>query len=170
MKKFLFIACLALVSGKAHAYLTLAGADPSANPDKEYKAAQKSTTAGVSDAIGAAGELLSYDYANNAAGGYIVSRVGGGVQNPEGSTLIAGVATKAVATGDTGYFLIQTRGYATVKYDATDAITRGLPVCANSVGAAIRCAGQVASASKVIALETKASGTGTDLKVIVSAD
>lgn len=168
MKKLLLV--LALVAPlTSQAYQTIVGADPSVTPDKEYKSAQKSITSGYSDAITGSNELLSYDYVNTPAGGYSVSRVGGGgTTNPEGATLIMGVGTRTVATGDLAYFLVQTRGYATVKYDATVAITRGVPVCANSVGAAVRCSGFAASASKVIPLETKSSGTGTDLKVLLN--
>lgn len=170
MKKVLVAAALALLASNAMANQTTTGGDPSAAPDVTYKSAQKSSTAGVSDAILAAGELLSYDYANTPTNAYVVTRVGGGVGVPEGATMISGISTKAVATGDTGYFLMQIKGFATVKYDATAPITRGLPLCANSVGAAVRCTGQPASASKVIAMEAKASGTGTDLKVMLSAD
>lgn len=169
MKKNLLIAVLALASANAYAFQTMVGADPSVTPDATYKSAQKSSTAGYSDAILAAGELLSYDYVNTPAGGYVVTRVGGGAGAPETGTLIAGVATKAVASGDTGYFLMQIKGYATVKYDATNPIVRGRPVCINSVGAAVYCT-TPASGSKVVPLEAKASGTGTDLKVILNAD
>lgn len=168
MKKLLVVALLALTASQAHAYLTTFGPDPSSKPDQEFKAALKSTASTYSDAITGTNELLSYSPAND---GYTVTRVGLLASTIEGSAMIAGIGTKTVATGDTGYFLIQTKGYATVKYDASTpagGILRGDRLCANAVGAAMKCTG-AASHSKVIALEAKASGTGTDLKVLVNA-
>lgn len=173
MKKLIILAALLLPVG-AFAYVTSAGSDPSVTPDKEYKAGVKSVVAGISDKIAAEGELLTYTSSND---GYTVTRVGAGGTSVWGSRGIAGVATKIVATGDTGYFLMQTRGYATVKYDASvgaqhpsAGIVRGDVLCANTVGAAIPCL-HAASASKVIALEAKDNGTtGSNLKVLIRAD
>ena len=172
MKNVLLIALSLLVTGSAFGYQTLVGSDPSSTAVKEFKQAQKSETATVSDTI-VGNELLSYDAANTPSNAYVVTRVGAGQTAISGSALIVGAATKAVASGDTGYFLVQTRGYATVKYDATgngNAIAIGERLCANSVGAAVKCL-HAASHSKVIALESKANGlSGTNLKVLITSD
>lgn len=169
---FLLVA-LSLVAFDAKAYQQIVG-DPATTPAAEYKSASKSTTAGISDKIAAAGELLVYTIDGND--GLTVTRVGPGAAANAGSRLIAGVATKIVATGDSGYFLMQTKGYATVKFDATvgaqhtsAGIVRGDNLCANSVGAAVACTG-AASASRVVALEAKATATtGSNLKVLINA-
>lgn len=165
MKNVFLTLALLLASVNASAYQTVVGADPSATPDAEFKPVLKSAVAGVSDAV-AIGDLLQYSAAND---GYTVTRVGSGAASTASAHLIVGVSKDAIASGDTAYHLAQVRGYATVKYDATVAIVRGDYLCINAVGAAVSCL-HIASASKVVALEAKASGTGTDLKVILGGD
>jgi hypothetical protein len=166
MRNLLVALAVLLAPAGALAYSSPTGNDPANSPTKEYKPIAKSAVAGVSDAI-SAGDLLLYSVAND---GYTVTRVGSGANDVNSSRLIAGVSKDAIATGDVGYHLVQTRGYATVKYDASSVpINRGQSLCANSVGAAVLCT-VVSSADKVIALEAKTSGTGTDLKVLLSAD
>jgi hypothetical protein len=165
-KKFLAL-CLAalLVPVGAFAYQVQKG-DPDTAGIKEFRPVKKSAVAGVSDAILAAGELLSY---SAAADGNTVTRVGDGTVLKGG--LIACAAKEAIATGDTAYHLCQTRGYATVKYDATSLEwDDGESLCVNSVGAAVNCAA-AGSKTGVIALEAKARGTsGSDLKVMLKLD
>lgn len=165
MKNVFLALALLLSSVEASAYQTIVGADPAVTPDAEFKPVLKSAVAGVSDAI-AAGDLLLYSAAND---GYTVTRVGAGAADDDSAHLIVGSARETIASGDTAYHLAQVRGYATVKYDATVAIARGNHLCVNAVGAAVACL-HFASGSKVTALEAKASGTGTDLKVILGGD
>ncbi len=160
----LMVAAL-FVPAYAFAYQVQAG-DPGTAGVKEFKPVVKSAAASVSDAVLAAGELLSY---SAAADGKTVTRVSDGTVLKSG--LLACAAKEAIATGDVAYHLCQTRGYAEVKYDATSLEwAAGESLCVNSVGAAVNC-NAVGSKSGVIALEAKARGlSGSNLKVMLKLD
>lgn len=156
MKKFVLIALAALLPFSVVAYQVQKGAPDSAAV-AEFKPVKKSTVAGVSDQIASGGEVLSYSAAND---GKTVTRVGSGTALT--GNVIACVAKESVATGDEGYHLCQTRGYALVKWDASSLEwARGESLCVNSVGAAVNCNG-AGSKTGVIALEAKGRGTSGD--------
>jgi hypothetical protein len=167
MKSLILIAVIGLASMDAFGYSSNTGADPmNGSPDIETKVVQKTTTAGFSDAVGA-GEVLKY--VDSASLGYIVTRVTqfAGVRD---GNLIACVSDRAIPTSNSA--VVQrssciTKGYVDfLKYDASSPITLGAKLCGNSVGAAVPCA--ASQDSGIVALEAKASGTGTNLKAIIN--
>lgn len=166
-----------LLSLGAFAYNSPTGADPkNENHDQEYKAVVKSAVATISDAV-SKGHILSY---TSVADGYTVSRVG--ENTVLGTNKIACVAGVDIATGDVGYARCVTKGFVDfLRYDATTAISAGSKLCVNSVGAAVVCAacdnstgnnsckhGNATAESGIVALEAKASGTGSNLKALIN--
>jgi hypothetical protein len=168
MKKYLMILVAALVSTNALAYVSLQGNDPNLGAyDSEYKSAVKSETALYSDAI-SKGHGLYYDE-NSYTGLYKVSRYSVLTYNAAAATpFIAGIAGRAVATGDVAAFPLVTRGYVDYAvYDATSPIAVGGYLCVGTAasvkGVLVGCDSGVTSG--IVSLEAKASGTGSDLKV-----
>lgn len=168
-KNFAFltlIGALALGSLNAHAYSSNAGADPkNGTPDMETKQVVKHTVAGESAAI-SKGHILSYA---SALDGYTVSRVGNSGVGADQNRAVC-VAYEAIATGDFGYHDCVTKGFVDfLKYDATLPITAFHNLCVNTEGVAVACAasGGATRNTGIMALESKASGTGT-MKAIIN--
>jgi len=173
MKKYLVILVAALVSTSAFAYVSPQGTDPNlGNYESEYKSAVKSETASYSDAI-SKGHGLYYDL-NSYTGLYKVSRYSTATANAATGVLFhACIAGRAVATGDVAAFPCVVRGYVDyARYDATSPIAIGGYLCigtaATNKGVLIGCDSGVTSG--IVSLETKASGTGSDLKVKLHID
>lgn len=164
---------LFLTGSYAHAYSSQAGTDPRVGGyEVEYKSAVKNDTdAGYKDAL-SKGSAVYYDVVNNAAGAYVVTLKGSGNgQDAQSSSLFAGIAARDVATGDVSVFNLVTRGYIDYgKYDATSPITVGDRLCigtaASVKGILIGCSATVQD-SVGVALESKASGTGSTLKALI---
>lgn len=177
--KFIAILGALLLPAVAMAYVSNQGTDPAAgNYESEYKTAQKSTTALYSDAV-SRGHGLFYDE-NDYTGLYKVSRYDSQTQFAAASAKRhACIASKDVATGDTGYFPCVTRGYVDyARYIAGTAqgggnvpIAAGDYLCigtaATNKGSLLPCNANVVS--PFVALEAKTSGT-TGLKVLVKSD
>lgn len=180
--KLFVLALLSLVLTSASAFAYTSGQADPANGiyDQEFKVVKKSETAGVSDAV-SKGDILLLDTANNNDG-YTVTRVG--ARNVATTARIACVASKAIATGNTGLNRCISKGYVDfLKYDtANGAISIGQKLCVNSVGAAVACAacdnlggandcrfGTATDNSPIISLSSKPSGSGTDLKALIKA-
>lgn len=177
--KFTLLVAVALMAATtAHAYNSPVGADPkNSNFNVEYKQIVKSAVAGESGAI-AKGDILTYA---SAYDGYSVTKMGGGASVAQ-QKAIACVATDAIATGDTNYHLCATRGYIDyAKYDATIPFTAFGNVCVNAQGVLEGCTVAVqangaaglsgtatANGNRIIPLQTKSSGTGSNLKVILN--
>lgn len=171
--KALFLLLALVVSADAYAYTSASGNDPVAGSyDVESKVAVKSETALYSDAI-SKGHALYYQE-DALTGLYVASRYYSGTANAASAVPFqACIAQRAVATGDTGGFPCATRGYVDYGiYDATSPIAAGGYLCigtaASVKGKLIGCAANVVS--KFISLETKASGTGSDLKVRILSE
>lgn len=183
--KILVLAAILMgVAANAFAY-TSGSVDPTTGEgEQEYRVVKKSETAGVSDAV-SVGHILTYDIRNNNDG-YTVTRVGG--NNVASTNIIACIASKAIATGDTGLFRCVSKGYVdNLRYDATTAIPVGAKLCSNTSGVAVVCAacsndtdgntgaanscrfGTATQNSPIVALEAKASGTGSDLKALIKS-
>jgi len=123
--------------------------------------------------------ILTYDL-GNVVDGYTVTAVG--ENSVIGANKIACIAEKVIATGNTSQFRCITKGYVPfLRYDATNAISVGEKLCANAGGEAVQCAacdtaggtndcqfGVATSNSGIISLESKASGTGTNLKALIN--
>ena len=171
--KYLLIGLLSVFLGlNAHAYVSTQGVDPAVGGvDLEYKSAVKSETASYSDAI-TKGHGLFYDE-NDFAKAYKVSRnyAAANGNSALGTKFAACIAARDVATGDTATFPCVTKGYVDYAiYDATQPIVLGDYLCIGSAasvrGKLITCgAGLI---SPFMALEAKASGTGSTLKVLVN--
>lgn len=158
---------------------------PAGAPELEFRSVKKSETAGFSDAI-SKGHILTYDI-RNTNDGYTVTRVGG--NNVASANIIACVAPRAIATGDTAIYRCVSKGYVDfLRYDATTPIAVGSKICADASGVAVVCAacsiagdgvppgaanncrfGTATENSPIVALEAKASGTGSDLKVLIKS-
>lgn len=167
MKSLILLAVLGLFSADAFGYSSNVGADPiNDSPDIETKVVVKTTAAGYSDAVGK-GEVLKY--MDSGSLGYIVTRVTEFAGAPD-AKLIACVSDRAIATANGAVpqrSTCITKGYVDfLKYDASTAIAVGDMLCGNSVGAAVKCA--ASQNSGIIALESKASGTGSNLKAIIN--
>lgn len=171
MNKLILTMGLALVfSANALAYVSASGNDPRVGGvDVEYKSAVKSETALYSDAI-SKGHALFYDE-NSFASAYLVSRYYSGTYNTQAtSNLQACIASRDVASGDLQTFGCVTKGYVDyARYDATAPWLKGTYLCigtaASVKGVLVGCASGVTS--QFVALEDKASGSGSDLKVLV---
>lgn len=180
MKKVIFsVAALALFVCSAavtYAYNSPVGSDPkNSNFDVEYKYVVKSAVAGESSSI-AKGDVLLYA---SALDGYTVVRVGGG-NNVAAQHKVACVAAEDIATGDLGYHRCVTRGYIDyLKYNATIPFTAFNPVCVNAEGVVEGCTLAVtdaqnlsgtatAAGGRIIPMQTKSSGTGSNLKAIIN--
>jgi len=183
MKKFLLILGLALLANpfteEAHAYSSQVGVDPDKSGigngsdggpmgnEIETKAAKKSATAGRSEAL-IAGIVVGYE--PTAGDGYTVTRAI--AQTERGLNTLAGVVTDVVATGDTSYHRIITKGFARVRYNGSVyAITAGRRACVDASGVVRGCAlGAALEATAntgIVPLESK-TGSGTDLKVMIN--
>lgn len=171
--KLYLIAALALIVGvDAQAYTSPSSVDFAVGGvEVEARAAVKSSTDLYSDAI-TKGHGLYYSE-NELTGAYKVSRYSAEVANSAAAAkLIACIAGRDVATGDTASFPCVTRGYVDyAKYDATAAIAKGGYLCigtaASVKGVLLACDTNVVS--PIMALEAKASGAGSDLKVLVQS-
>ena len=183
MKKSLWILGLALLvplvnMEQAKAYSSAVGVDPFQSDngtgnaglgDYETKQIVKSSTASASEAL-VARLIVAYD--TTAVDGYTVTRAV--TQTVPGQQLLACITTDAVATSDTTYHRCITKGFARVKYDAATPIEIGRPVCANAGGIARGCilggpnAAEATANTGIISLESKASGTGDYLRVLVN--
>lgn len=182
--RYLLVAVAFLMSGLAFGYSSGPGADPAnGSYDIQYKAVVKTTSgsdaSGLSSSI-SKGHVLTYDLDNNAAGAYVVTRIG---ENTSlGQAQVACIADKDIATGDAGAYRCVTKGYVDfARYDATTAFSAGQKLCSNEEGVLVVCAacvndassendcryGGATSQSGITALEAKASGTGSNLKVLV---
>lgn len=171
--KFLVLLTVFLASANALAYVSSQGNDPNLGSyDYEYKSAVKSETALYSDAI-SKGHALYYSE-SELTGLYKVSRYySGDAMGAAAAVNSACIAGRAVATGDTAAFPCVTRGYVDYAYyDATNPITSGAYLCIGTAatvkGKLIACGASVTS--KIIALEAKASGSGSDLKVKIRSE
>lgn len=171
--KALFLLLALVISTDAHAYTSASGNDPSAGSyDVESKVGVKSETALYSDAI-AVGQALYYQE-DALTGLYVASRYYSGTANAATARPYQfGIAQRAVATGDTGGFPVAVRGYVNnAIYDATSPIAVGGYLCIGTAatvkGKLIGCDSSVTS--NFISLETKASGSGTDLKVRIDSN
>jgi hypothetical protein len=180
MKTLSLLALLAFASADAFAYSSNTGADPiNESPDVEAKVVVKSAASGVSHAV-SKGHILSY---SAAADGYTVTRIG--ENSVRGTNQIACIADRDIATANSGSVRranCLTKGFVNfLRYDATTAITAGAKLCSNTTGVAVVCAacdslggandckfGSATANSGIISLESKASGTGSDLKAIVN--
>lgn len=148
------------------------------------KTASGSDASGLSSSI-SKGHILTLDTANNPTGASSVTRIG------ENSVLgvhkTVCVAADAIATGDVGSHKCVTRGYVDyLRYDASTAISIGMKLCANAEGVAVACAacteggdpdtntncrfGNATDSSGIISLESKSSGTGSNLKAFIRID
>jgi len=172
MKLILALALSLCLGTPAHAYLSASGNDPSSGSyDTETKVAVKSEVALYSDAI-AVGQGLYYSE-TELTGLYKVSRFYSGTGFDAASAKqVACIAARAVATGDTAGFPCVTRGYvANAIYDAAAPILVGNYLCVGTAasvkGKLISCGASVVS--PFVALEAKASGSGTDLEVSVES-
>lgn len=171
--KTLFVLVALLVSANAYAYTSASGNDPNlGNYDRESKVAVKTEATSHSDAL-SVGHVVYY-YESSLTGLYTVSLYH---SENAGNTLaaskfIAGVVERAVATGDVAGFPITVRGYTTARYDATSPISKGGYLCVGTAasvrGKLIGCDANVTS--PIVALEAKASGSGTDLKVRLNSN
>lgn len=157
----------------ANAYYSSQGNDPNLGSyDTEYKVAVKSETASYSDAI-SRGHALYYSE-NELTGLYKVSRYYSGTANAATAVPFkACIAARAVETGDVAGFPCVTKGYVDyARYDATAGFAKGKYLCVGTAatvkGVLIACDTNVVS--KFISLETKASGSGSDLKVRVLSE
>lgn len=170
MKKLFLLLALTLSLGAvdAHAYSSNAGSDPkNGTADIETKQVVKHTVTGESAAI-SKGHVLFY---SSAADGYTVSRIGGSVTGADHNRIVC-VAADAIATGDYNYHDCVVRGYVDyLKYDATLPITAFNNLCVNYEGIAVACAASYGATRNtgIMALESKASGTGT-MKAIISLE
>lgn len=171
--KALFLLLALVVSADAYAYTSASGNDPSnGSYDVESKVAVKSEDASYSDAI-SKGHALYYQE-DALTGLFTVSRYYSG--NEIAATAVpyqACIAQRDVATGDTGGFPCATRGYVDYAiYDAASSITVGNYLCigtdATVKGKLINCDSNVVS--NFISLETKASGSGSNLKVRINSN
>ena len=189
------IASLALLVSSAWAYESPQGIEPVYVPgstnlsaqgqnswEYEYKSAQKDAIAGSGfDVAIAKGGALYYD-TNYLGGAYTVTPYGGGTGKFAGNdqvsaNMIACIAGRIVATGDSTFFPCITRGYVDqASYDGTGGIVIGGSLCigtqASTVGNLIPCASGVVSPIK--ALKAVSSGTGnaaanTGLPVIIES-
>lgn len=169
------LVCSAVVS---YAYNSPVGTDPkNGNFDVEYKYIVKSAVAGESSSI-AKGDVLLYA---SALDGYTVVRVGG-ANTVAAQNKVACVAAEDIATGDTGYHRCVSRGYVDfLKYDATIPFTAFNAVCVNAEGVVEGCVSgnlgpdgntlegsATAALGRIITMQTKASGTGANLKAIIN--
>lgn len=166
-----FVGLFAVVS--ANAYYSAQGNDPNLGSyDTEYKVAVKSETATYSDAI-SRGHALYYSE-NELTGLYKVSRYYSGNAMAAAAVPYQGcIAARAVETGDVGGFACVTKGYVDyARYDATNPIAKGSYLCVGTAatvkGVLIACG--TSEQSKFISLETKSSGSGSDLKVRVVSE
>lgn len=182
-KQILLVALLALTfAGKAFGYTSGQASPVDSAPEREYRVVVKSTTAGFSDAI-SKGDVLKLDTVNSNDG-YTVTRVG--ENNVATTSLIACIAEKAIATGNDAQVRCISKGYVDfASYDASGGfgIRAGQKLCMNGVGAAVPCAacdnalgfvnscwlGSATANSPITALEAKASGTGSNLKVYINS-
>jgi hypothetical protein len=180
MKKLMFsvVALGAIITTLAHGYNSPVASDPkNENFNVEYKYIVKSAVAGESGAI-AKGDVLTYA---SAYDGYTVTKMGGGASVAQ-QLALACVAAEDIATGDSGYHRCVTRGYINyVKYNATIPFSAFGNVCVNSNGVVEGCTGAkvavgvdgvsgtaTAALGRIIPLQTKSSGTGSDLKAIIN--
>ncbi len=159
MKKYFLLAFALAFATTANAYNTVPGTDPKNGSDEvEYRQVVKTAVAGESSSV-SRGHILSYA---SAGDGYSVGRVGdAGVAH---HNRIACVAAEDIATGDVGYNLCVTKGFVSyLKYDASLPITQFNNLCVNAEGIAVACAVSYGATRNtgIMALETKASGTGT---------
>ena len=164
-----------LTGSYAHAYSSNQGTDPRVGGfEVEYKSALKNdATAAYNDRL-LKGNGVYYDVVNNPIGAYVVTLAGSGNgQDAQSSGLFAGIAGRDVATGDLSIFNLVTRGYIDYgRYDATSPFVAGDRLCigtaASVKGVLIGCSATVQD-SVGIALEAKASGTGSNLKALIKS-
>lgn len=166
MEKLIVLALAVFLSANAFGYSTPVGSDPiQGTHDQEFKQIVKSTVSGESSSI-TRGNVLSYAA---VVDGYTVTRIGAAATSVTGQALVACIAARDVATGNVNYVPCVTKGFVDfLKYDATVAIVAGAKLCTNTEGVAVACNNPAASASSIIALEAKASGTGSNLKAMVN--
>lgn len=174
MKKFLLLAGLLLAAVPAFAYVSAPSGDPVLGfRDVETKTVVLSDESGYNDAVTKGHGLFYEDGSGGVAGLYEVSRNYSGTYNTAAASAhTACIAAKSVATGDSGVFPCVTKGYVDYAiYDATAAIAVGDYLCVSDLasvrGKLVACGSGVTS--PFVALEAKASGSGTDLKVKVNA-
>lgn len=166
MKKYFLLAiALTAFANTAHAYNNTPGTDPkNGSAEVEYRQVVKHSVAGESAAV-SKGHVLFY---SSALDGYTVSRIGGTAVIDHNRAVC--IASEDIASGDTGYNLCATRGFVDyLKYDATLPITAFNNLCVNYEGIAVACAASYGASRNtgIMALESKASGTGT-MKAIIN--
>lgn len=168
----------------ARAYVSNAPDPTRGEGETEYRVVKKSETAGFSDAI-EVGDVLLYDTVN-VSDGYTVTRVG--ANNAASTNRIACIAMKAIATGDTGLYRCQSKGYTTtLQYDITthpDSLRVGEKLCASADGDAVPCGqcttgqgnvmtdcrfGNATENSPITAMEAKGLGTSGTIKAVINA-
>lgn len=168
MKKYLvLIGALALFSANAFAYSSAVGPDPDAGGEGEMETRvfRKTTVDGESSSL-SRGHILSYA---SAADGYTMTRIGDTAG--AGQNRVACINVDTVATGDVAYHRCVSKGFvAFLKYDATLPITAFHNLCVNVEGIATACPASYGATRNtgIMSLETKASGTGSDLKAIIN--
>lgn len=179
MKKFVLVAlALAFAATQAKAYNSPVGPDPkNGEANVEYKYVVKSDVSGESAAV-SRGQVLFYA---SAADGYTVTNMGQANTSSDSQHRVACVAAEDIATGDSAYRRCVTRGFVNyLRYDAgAAAITALRPVCGNAAGSVSACGiadasgtsltgSATAALGKIVPLETKSSGVGTNLKAIIN--
>lgn len=174
MKLFLLAIALSLPLS-ASAYVSAPSGDPVLGfRDVETKTVLLADDAGYNDAVSKGHGLFYEDGTGDLTGLYQVSRVYSGTYNTAAASKVtACIAAKDVPTENAGAaFQCVTKGYVDYAvYDATAAIAKGDYLCvsdlASAKGKLVACASSITS--PFIALEAKASGSGSDLKVSVQA-
>lgn len=171
MKLFgILLAGIALFSTQASAYNSPPSFDPrQGGAEVEVRTVVKSQASGYAMAV-SRGHAL-YLSENELTGGATVSRFNSGTGTDAASAkYLECIAQKSIAADSEAPAPCVTRGYIDYgRYDATTAIVKGDYLCGSttsgSEGVLVKCGAGVVS--KFIAAEAKASGTGTNLKVIV---
>lgn len=163
----------------AQAYVTGAADPVNGDGEREYRHVKKSETAGVSDAI-AVGDILFFDTINNNDG-YTVTRVG--ANTVASASRIACIATKVIATGNTGLNRCLSKGYfPNTSFTTSSQIVIGQKVCGNAAGQAVPCAACAsdlspgndcrlgsATANSPVTAFSVVLGTGTTLDTYINA-
>lgn len=174
MKNFLILALALAVSAPAYAYVSAPSGDPALGfRDVETKTVTLADDAGYNDAVSKGMGLFYEDGAGSLEGMYEVSRNFSGTYNTAAATLAtACIAAKDFASADQGSFPCVTKGYLDYGvYDATAPIAKGDYLCVSDLasvrGKLVACGSGITSPFQ--ALEAKASGSGSNLKVKVNA-
>lgn len=167
----------AMLADKAEAYSSAVGVDPKNNDalngngdggygDYETKAVVKSIASTFSGAV-SKGLMLTY---GSEADGYTVTR--SAARTIPNQRLIACMALDSIATGDTSYHRCLTKGFARVRYNAASyPIVAGVHACVDANGIVTGCDnanGEATTNTGIIPLESRSSGSGNYLRVMLN--